>query len=96
MKEKIKELQEKLRNAEKVGIKQQERYAQLDQKYRDLTSFYLKKIIYIVINFKKDPEAKEANENLKKKKIESLNLLDKKKSEENGTLEVLINYLFHL
>jgi hypothetical protein len=36
----MKEIQEKLRYQEKIGIKQQERYTLLEQKYRDLQSFY--------------------------------------------------------
>ena len=37
----MKELQEKLRIQEKNGIKQQERYAILEQKYKDFQSFTL-------------------------------------------------------
>ena len=46
LKEKIKELQEKLRIQEKNGIKQQERYTNLEQKYKDFQSIFIAVIIF--------------------------------------------------
>lgn len=89
MKEKIKEIQEKLRNQEKLAIKQQERYSALEQKHRECQSLFNLFEFSNDLNLVEDSEPK--SENPKHRRIDSANLNEnssKKKGEEIGKLEV--------